>query len=125
MVIPAKIGKKKLSKVDEYINQYPENVKDHLNKIKSLVSAKDSSITFDIKYGIPTAILNKKNLLHFAAFKNHIGFYPIPKTINAFKEKLLPYKQGKGSIQFQLNQEIPFDLIDEMIIYRINEFNSK
>mgnify|MGYP001037206214 CR=1 FL=1 len=110
-----------MNKVETYICQFPDDVQSHLNKIKEMVASKNNSIIFDIKYGIPTAILNNKNLLHFAAFKNHIGFYPIPKTIQAFNEKLIKYKQGKGSIQFPLNEPIPFDLINEMIDFRISE----
>lgn len=114
-----------MSKVDDYINSFPEKAKFYLIKIRDLVQSKNPDIYFDLKYGIPTAILNQTNLLHFAAFKNHIGFYPIPETIEHFKNKLKPYKQGKGSIQFQLNEEIPFKLIEEMIEFRINDVLSK
>lgn len=110
-----------MNKVEIYISQFPEEVQSYLNKIKDMVTSKDNSIVFDIKYGIPTAILNNKNLLHFAAFKNHIGFYPIPTTIQAFSDKLMKYKQGKGSIQFPLSEPIPFNLINKMIDYRISE----
>ncbi len=110
-----------MNKVETYICQFPDDVQSHLNKIKEMVASKDSTIIFDMKYGIPTAILNNKNLLHFAAFKNHIGFYPIPETIKQFAIKLVGNKQGKGSIQFPLSEPIPFDLINEMIDFRISE----
>ncbi len=62
---------------------------------------------------MPTFKLNGKNLVHFAAFKNHIGFYPIPSGIKAFKKEVSPYKQGKGSIQFRIDYPVPYDLVDD------------
>jgi uncharacterized protein YdhG (YjbR/CyaY superfamily) len=74
-----------------------------------------------ISYQMPTFKLNGKNLVHFAAFKNHIGFYPIPSGITAFKKELSVYKQGKGSVQFPLDQPMPYDLVKRIAIYRVKE----
>jgi uncharacterized protein YdhG (YjbR/CyaY superfamily) len=70
---------------------------------------------------MPTFKLNGRNLVHFAAFKSHIGFYPIPSGIEAFKEELLPYKQGKGSVQFPLDRPIPYGLVEKIVRYRVKE----
>ena len=74
-----------------------------------------------ISYQMPTFKLNGRNLVHFAAFKSHIGFYPIPSGIEAFKEELSPYKQGKGSVQFPLDKPIPYDLVERIVKYRVKE----
>ena len=74
-----------------------------------------------ISYQMPTFKLNGKNLVYFAAFKNHIGFYPIPSGIEAFKKELSSYKQGKGSVQFPIEKPIPYDLVKEIVIFRMKE----
>ena len=73
-----------------------------------------------IRYGIPTFTLNG-NLVHFAAFKNHIGFYPTPSAIVAFREELSLYRQAKGSVRFPINEPIPFDLIRRIVQFRVKE----
>ena len=74
-----------------------------------------------ISYGIPTFKLNGRYLVYFAAWKNHIGFYPMPSGAKAFKKELSVYKQGKGSIQFPLDKPIPYDLISKIITFRVRE----
>lgn len=69
---------------------------------------------------MPGFYLNKKPLVYFAGYKNHIGFYATPNGHEAFKEELSKYKQGKGSVQFPLNEEIPYDLIRKIVIFRRN-----
>lgn len=73
---------------------------------------------------MPTFALDG-NLVHFAAFKNHIGFYPVPTGIEAFKEELAVYKQGKGSVQFPLDRPLPLDLIGQITQFRVNENKQK
>jgi len=73
-----------------------------------------------MNYRIPTFKLNG-NLVHFAAYKNHIGFYPTPSAILAFKKELSPFKQAKGSVQFPIDTPIPFDIIRKIVHYRVNE----
>jgi len=74
-----------------------------------------------IAYQMPTFKLNGKNLVHFAAFKNHIGFYPTPSGIEAFNKELSPYKGAKGSVQFPIDKPIPFDLVEKIVIFRVKE----
>jgi uncharacterized protein YdhG (YjbR/CyaY superfamily) len=74
-----------------------------------------------ISYQMPTFKLNGKNLVHFAAWKNHIGFYPVPSGIEAFKKELSPYKQGRGSVQFPIDKPIPYDLVKRIIEHRAKE----
>lgn len=105
--------------MDEYISAFPADVRQRLRQIRELIreTAPDSSEA--IKYGIPTFILNG-NLIHFAAFKNHIGLYPTPTGMDAFAKELSIYKQGKGSVQFPLDQELPLDLIRRIVEYRVS-----
>jgi uncharacterized protein YdhG (YjbR/CyaY superfamily) len=73
---------------------------------------------------MPTFRLHGKNLVHFAAFQHHIGFYPIPSGIAAFKKELSGYKQGKGSVQFLLDEEIPYTLVKKIVAYRVKEMEA-
>ncbi|HQW04157.1 MAG TPA: DUF1801 domain-containing protein, partial [Saprospiraceae bacterium] len=72
-----------------------------------------------IKYAIPTFVLNGRNLVHFAAFKNHIGFYPTPTGIESFQKELSKYKQGKGSVQFPLDEPMPLALITKIVKFNM------
>lgn len=74
-----------------------------------------------IRDNMPTFKLNGKNLVHFAAYKNHIGFYPTPSGIEAFKKELSPYKGAKGSVQFPIKGPIPYDLMKKIVIFRVKE----
>ena len=74
---------------------------------------------------MPAYKLNKKPLVYFAAFKNHIGFYATPTGHSEFKNELSLYKQGKGSVQFPLNQKIPYQLIEKIVKFRVNEIYQK
>ena len=78
-----------------------------------------------IAYHMPTFKLNGKNLVHFAAFKNHIGFYPTPSGIEAFIKELSSYKGAKGSVQFPLDKPIPYDLVKKIVIFRVKENRKK
>ncbi|MCA1554752.1 MAG: DUF1801 domain-containing protein [Chloroflexi bacterium] len=106
--------------IDEYIAAFPPDVQRILKKIRATIrnAAPDAQET--IKYQVPTFILNG-NLVYFAAFKNHIGFYPVPSGIEQFKQELAAYKQGKGSIQFPLDRPIPYDLITKIVRFRVKE----
>lgn len=106
--------------IDEYIGWFSEDVQKILEKVRTLIQTCAPEATEDIKYAMPTFVLNG-NLVHFAAFKNHIGFYPAPTGTEAFKEDLAPYKTGKGSIQFQLDEPIPYDLIKKITLFRVDE----
>jgi uncharacterized protein YdhG (YjbR/CyaY superfamily) len=78
-----------------------------------------------ISYQMPTFKLNGRNLVHFAAFKNHIGFYPTPSGTQAFQKELSPYKGAKGSIRFPLDEPIPYDLVRKIVVFRVKESSVK
>ncbi|PGL71079.1 DUF1801 domain-containing protein [Bacillus sp. AFS055030] len=109
--------KKTFETVDEYISQFQPDVQEKLQALRMIVKEVVPNAVERISYQMPTFVLNK-NLLHFAAFKNHIGFYPGASGIAAFKEELSVYKGAKGSVQFPINDPLPFDLIKKIVKYR-------
>lgn len=108
------------SSVDEYIQNFPEPTREILEQVRSVIRAAAPAATEKISYAIPTYVLNG-NLVHFAGFKSHIGFYPAPSAIEAFRAELGGYKQAKGSVQFPLSQPLPLDLIRRMVEFRVGE----
>jgi uncharacterized protein YdhG (YjbR/CyaY superfamily) len=106
--------------IDEYIAAFPEEVQEKLVSIYRLIAGEVPKATVKISYGMPTFVL-KGNLVHFAAFKNHIGFYPAPSGIQAFQEELTGYKTSKGAIQFPLDKPIPYELISKITAFRVAE----
>ena len=106
--------------IDEYIVRFPEDVQAILQKIRLTIRETVPNAEEAISYQMPTFKL-KGNLVHFAAFKNHIGFYPVPSGIEAFKDELSVYMQGKGSVQFPLDKPMPFDLIRRIVAFRVEE----
>ena len=113
-------SKRRPETIDEYISMFPENIRDILEEMRRVTRESAPQAGEAISYGIPTFKLNG-NLVHFAAFKSHIGFYPTPSAIKAFKKELSPYKQAKGSVQFPLDKPIPFDLVKAIVAYRMKE----
>ncbi|MGD9939294.1 MAG: iron chaperone [Clostridia bacterium] len=110
--------------VKTYFDGFDPHVQERLHQIRSLVFSLVPDAEEDIKYGIPTFIYYG-NLVHYAAFRHHIGFYPVPSAMEAFKEELKPYKQGKGSVQFPLTHPLPMDLIERIVRFRIAESLAK
>lgn len=110
--------------VDEYIAELPPETRKVLEEMRALIKASAPGATEKISYAIPTFHLNG-NLVHFAAFEKHVGFYPTPSGIEAFKEELKPYKTAKGSVQFPLGQPLPSDLIRRMVEFRVRENTDK
>lgn len=106
--------------IDEYIASFPADVQKRLQEIRAAIKSVAPQATEKISYQMPTFFLNG-NLVHFAAFKNHIGFYPVPSGIEAFKEELSKYAQGKGSVQFPLDQPLPLALIKRIVKFRVGE----
>ncbi len=106
--------------IDSYIANFPKEVQKILEQVRSTIRKAAPDAEETINYGIPTFAL-KGNLVHFAAFKNHIGFYPAPSGIEKFKNELCVYKGAKGSVQFPLDNPIPFDLISRMVKFRVKE----
>ena len=105
--------------MDEYIKSFPEEVQLVLQNIRATVKGIVPEAEEAMKYGIPTFVFKKKNLLHFGAYQYHIGFYPTPDVIIAFKIELADYKTAKGSVQFPLTKPMPVDLITQMTEYRV------
>ena len=110
----------KAKTIDQYIYQFPIEVQEKLQILRETISEIVPEATEKISYGIPTFVL-RKNLVHFAAFKSHIGFYALPTSNEKFKMELAKYKTGKGSIQFPLNEDLPIDLIRKLVRYRVEE----
>lgn len=110
-----------IESVDVYIAQFPESVQSTLIQIRKLIFELVSDAKEKISYGMPAYKLNGKPLIYFAAYKNHIGFYATPSAHESFKVELLGYKQGKGSVQFPINDKIPFELIEKMILFKKSE----
>ena len=113
--------RKQFKTIDEYIEAFPVDVQHILEKMRETIQQTAPEAVEAISYQMPTFKLNGKNLVHFAAYKNHIGFYPIPSGIEAFKQELSPYKQGKGSVQFPIDKPIPYDLVEKIVKYRAKE----
>ena len=105
--------------IDDYISSFPPGTQKILTQIRHTIAENAPEATEKISYNIPTFCLNG-NLVHFAGYKNHIGFYPDPTAMEKFEKDLSPYKTGKGSVQFPLNEEIPYNLIAEIVRYRVN-----
>ncbi len=110
----------KATDIDAYIASAPTEVQEKLQQIRATVKAAAPEAEEKISYAMPTFAL-KGNLVHFAAFKNHIGFYPAPTGLDAFEKELALYKRGKGSVQFPLDEPLPLDLITKIVKLRVAE----
>lgn len=105
--------------IDDYIEQFPLDIQIKLETLRKLTHIIIPNCEETIKYGIPTFVLNKTNMIHFAGYKSHIGFYPTPLVIENFLSELKTYKVSKGAVQFPLKNELPINLIQKMIEYRL------
>jgi uncharacterized protein YdhG (YjbR/CyaY superfamily) len=110
--------KRTFKDIDEYIASFPENIQVLLEKMRTTIKTTAPNAIEGIKYAMPVFMLNG-NLVYFAAFKNHIGFYPTPAANEAFKKELSVYKTGKGSIQFLIEEAIPYELISQIVEFRV------
>ncbi len=106
--------------IDAYINTFPGDVQEILQKMRITIHKAAPKAEEAIKYSIPTFVLNG-NLVHFGGFKNHIGFFPGPDGIANFKSELKKYKTSKGTIQFQLDKPIPYALITKIVKFRVKQ----
>jgi uncharacterized protein YdhG (YjbR/CyaY superfamily) len=106
--------------VDRYIEAQPENVRERLRALRQTIRNAAPEAREKISYGVPTFDYFG-NLVHFAAFKRHIGFYPAPSGIEAFKNELGRYKHAKGSVQFPLTEPLPLDLVTRIVQFRAKE----
>jgi len=109
------------SSVDEYIAGFPEDVQLILNQVRSTIRRVAPDAIESIGYGMPAYKLNGRPLVYFAGYKGHIGFYATPTGHSAFSEELSKYKQGKGSVQFPLDQPMPYELIAQIVALRVVE----
>ena len=110
----------KAKSFDEYFSFFPSETQELLERIRYTIKKAAPKAEEIINYGIPTFFLYG-NLVHFAAFKKHIGFYPTPSAIKAFKKEFSIYKGAKGSVQFPLDKPIPYGLISKIVKFRVRE----
>jgi uncharacterized protein YdhG (YjbR/CyaY superfamily) len=110
--------------IDEYIQGFPKQVRERLESIRRLVRTLAPEAQEKISYQMPTFYLDG-NLIHFAAFKNHIGMYPTPNGISAFQKELSRYKSGRGSVQFPMDEALPVELIKKIVRYRLEQNRKK
>jgi len=108
------------SSIDEYIATFPEDIQKKLQDIRATIKAAAPEAQEKISYQLPTYFL-QGNLVHFAAFKNHIGFFPVPSGMEAFKDELSAYETSKGGVRFPLNQPLPLELINRIVKFRVAE----
>jgi uncharacterized protein YdhG (YjbR/CyaY superfamily) len=110
----------KFETIDEYIATFPQNIQHTLEELRQAIRDSAPEAKEAISYQIPTFKLNG-NLVHFAAFKNHIGFYPTSSGISQFKKELSHYEISKGTVRFPINKPIPLDLIKKIVKFRVKE----
>lgn len=111
----------KANSVDQYIDTFPATTRAILRQVRSVVQDSAPMAQEKIAYGIPAYKLNGKPLVYFAGYKNHIGFYATPTGHSTFSEALSKYKQGKGSVQFPLDEPIPYELIKQIVAFRVTQ----
>lgn len=107
--------------IDAYISAFPPVAQKLLAQVRNTIQNAAPNATEAISYAMPTFKLNGKNLVHFACYEKHIGFYATPTGHEAFKDDLAKYKQGKGSVQFPIDEPLPLDLIARIVKFRVSE----
>lgn len=111
--------------IDDYIAGFPEDVQKILKKVRTTIRQTAPDAEETISYQIPTFKLNGAYLIYFAGFKNHISLYPAPRGAEEFKKELSAYEGGKGTVQFPLDQPIPYDLIKRIVKFKVKENQAK
>jgi uncharacterized protein YdhG (YjbR/CyaY superfamily) len=107
--------------IDDYIATFPEEIQARLESVRATIKAAAPGAEERISYQMPTFVLNGK-LVYFAAWKNHIGFYPASSGVpEAFKEELSRYESGKGTVKFPFSQPLPLELITRIVEFRVAE----
>ena len=117
-------SKKQFKTIDEYIKAFPDDVQRILEKMRKTIRDAAPGALEEISYQMPAFKLNGA-LVYFAAFKNHIGFYPTSSGVKEFKKELIQYQGGKGSVQFPIEKPIPYDLVKKIVIFRMKENQEK
>ena len=110
---------------EEYFKSFPASTRKILEQVRATVTKAAPDAEEGMKYGMPTLILNGKNLVHYAAYANHIGFYPTPSALVAFKKEISGYVNSKGAVQFPITKPMPVKLIAAMVKFRVEENNAK
>lgn len=113
-----------MNEVESYILQFPLSVQERLNAVRDIIKNAEHDIVESFAYGMPAYKLYKKPLVYFGAFKHHIGFYATPSGHSNFAKEMSQYKQGKGSVQFPLDEPIPYNLIEQIVYFRVAEIKS-
>lgn len=111
--------------IDEYIGTFPDDIQSRLESMRQIIKSVIPGAIETISYQIPTFKINNKNIVHFSAYKKHIGLYPGPSAIEHFKEELSQYKWSKGAVQFPLDNPIPTELVKKIVIFRARENQSQ
>lgn len=114
-----------ITTVNEYIQQFPQEKQKMLHTVRNAILEEAPDANETINYAMPTFQMYKKNLVHFAGYDNHIGFYPTPSAIEEFKNDITKYKWAKGSVQFPIDEPMPLELIKKMVKFRVKEMNQK
>jgi len=107
--------------IDEYIAGFPAETQARLEEVRALIREEAPGATETISYAIPTFDLKGRHLCHFAAFKNHLSFFPTGKGADAFADELKAYKGGRGTVQFPYSQPLPADLVRRIVRYRVGQ----
>ena len=110
--------------IDDYVDRFPKGVQQLLERMRSTVRKAAPDANEKISYGIPTFTLDR-NLVHFAAFKNHIGFYPGALAIRTFRKELSAYKSARGSVQFPIDHPLPLALVGRIVKFRVKQNSRK
>ena len=113
-------NKTTFNSIDEYISQFPPDIQEILQRLRAVIKEAAPEAQEKISYQMPTFALHG-NLVHFAAHKNHIGFYPAPSGIETFKDQLSEYKGAKGSVQFPIEKPLPYELVKDIVKFRAEE----
>lgn len=116
--------KKDIKTVDDYIANFPKEIQEKLSTIRVIIIENAPDAIEGISYGMPAYKTQKKPLVYFAGYSNHIGFYGTPNAHKVFAKELKGYKQGKGSVQFPLDKPLPTELIQQMVQFKAKENSS-
>jgi len=119
------VAAKTFETLDEYIESFPENVQSILGNLRDTIRKAAPEAVESISYDMPTFKIDGKRLVYFSAWKNHIGFYSIPRGNEAFRKELSPYEGPKGSLRFPLEKPIPYDLVKKIVAFRFKEIQEK
>jgi uncharacterized protein YdhG (YjbR/CyaY superfamily) len=119
------VKKTNYQSIDEYIGTFPDDIQSRLESMRQIIKSVIPGAIETISYQIPTFKINNKNIVHFSAYKKHIGLYPGSSAIEHFKEELSQYKWSKGAVQFPLDNPIPSELVKKIVIFRARENQSQ